>query len=371
MTDYSCYGHIVGLESDSGGGVYNVRSGPGLTHGVLFTASKGQYHLPVLEVRPDVQKQGREGRVYQWFHLAFQNGRTGWIREDFVALSGDCRLFGYGTISQRATTMSRDTNQSGVLPAPDAEETPEPPSPTPLPSADSERVKRASFLITAAFEGGSYAAYNNYDAGIVSYGLFQFTLSSSSLLAVLQRFWGRSDGRVANALREYEGRIRTRDRTMRDDTRFKALLLKAAEDPLMQQAQQAVATERYWDVVMRGYITPRQLKLPLSYALLFDMGINFGTNHGFVRLAERQLRVEERSVPGTNGITEQELIAHVARLRKESHYRQAARDNLPGLRVRGDFWVNLVNNEDWELAGDEQGNVNVNGRRVQVRNPVS
>jgi hypothetical protein len=90
-----------------------------------------------------------------------------------------------------------------------------------------------------------------------------------------------------------------------------------------------------------------------------------------VRLAERQLRVEERSVPGTNGITEQELIAHVARLRKESHYRQAARDNLPGLRVRGDFWVNLVNNEDWELAGDEQGNVNVNGRRVQVRNPVS
>jgi hypothetical protein len=48
---------------------------------------------------------------------------------------------------------------------------------------------------------------------------------------------------------------------------------------------------------------------------------------------------------------------------------QAERDNLPGLKRRGDFWVDLVNRGDWDLQGNAAGFVYVNGKPVQVRNP--
>jgi hypothetical protein len=100
------------------------------------------------------------------------------------------------------------------------------------------------------------------------------------------------------------------------------------------------------------------------------MGINFGTRHGFLGKAEEELGVPSKSRVGDNGITEEQLITRLAELRRDSHYRQAERDNLPGLKVRGDFWVNLVNGDDWRLQGDADGKLTVkSGKVVQVRNP--
>jgi len=81
------------------------------------------------------------------------------------------------------------------------------------------------------------------------------------------------------------------------------------------------------------------------------------------------LGIPTRSVVGTNGVTEQMLITRVAELRKQSHDRQAERDNLPGLRLRGDFWMNLATAGDWNMYGDSTSTLTVNGRRFNGRTP--
>jgi hypothetical protein len=111
-------------------------------------------------------------------------------------------------------------------------------------------------------------------------------------------------------------------------------------------------------------------RLPLSYALLFDMAINFGPGHGYIRRAEESFGLKPMSRVGTNGITEEQLTTRIAELRRDAHYRQADRDNLPGLKVRGDFWVNITQQGDWQLQGDRDGLVYPKkGRSAQVRRP--
>ena len=235
---------------------------------------------------------------------------------------------------------------------------------------ESDRVREAAFNITSAFDGSTYSTVQNFDAGIVSYGRFGFTLAAGSLTTVLEDYVSNSDSDTATELAGYMNQVRNRDPMLRDDMTFRDLLIEAGNDPVMQAAQDKLATESYWNLVQEGSIVPRGIQTPLGQAFLFDMAIQFGPNHGFIRLAEQNLGVEDRSRVGDNGITEEELITEIARLRKESHDRQAERDNLPNLSLRGDFWVNLIEQGDWQLQGDENGNVEVlPDRFVQVRNP--
>lgn len=237
--------------------------------------------------------------------------------------------------------------------------------------ADYERTKRASFFITSAFEG-SFSAYQTYDRGIVSYGFLQFTLGSGSLGRVLERYLAKSSTPTADALRRgYQQRVAQKDTTLREDARFKELLIAAAAEPVMIDAQFDSATLDYWDVVMKNYIQRRgNIRYPLSYALFFDMGVNFGVNHSFARRAEESLGVTPNTRTGENGITEEQLILRMAELRRDSHYKQAAEQGLGGLRVRADFWMNIVAVGDWYLQGDAGGFLEPKpGRKVQVRNP--
>lgn len=255
----------------------------------------------------------------------------------------------------------------------DTGELPQLPENVDLDPADYHRVRLAALNITRAFEGGSYSSYQNYDRGIVSYGIMQFTLAAGSLGEVMERYFQRSDSLTARTLQiDYGERIAARDENLRQDERLRTLLTEAANEAAMQDAQQAVAELRYWNVVLKNYVQRRgNLVYPLTYALLFDMGIHFGTDHPFVRLAEEALGVPPNSRPGANGITEQQLMQKLAELRRDSHYRQAERDQLPGLKVRGDFWVKLIAAGDWYLQGDSEGFVEVKpGVRVQVRKPT-
>lgn len=239
--------------------------------------------------------------------------------------------------------------------------------------ADYERTKYAAFAITRAFEGGGFASYNNYDSGVVSYGIMQFTLGSGSLDKVLMLYLSNSQSITARTLQaEYAERIRKRDAKLRYDERLRELLSMAASEAAMQSAQFSVATTDYWDVVMRNYVQRRgNLRYPLTYALLFDMGIHFGVNHPYARLAEESLGVPANSRVGNNGITEKQLTSRIAELRRDAHYRQADKTGFNGLRVRGDFWVKITaQDQDWYLQGDAEGNVMPkSGRNVQVRNP--
>lgn len=360
----------------------NVRSGPGTNFAIAFKGPVGMSGLEILEVQVDAeQTPSDEGKVFQWFKLVFHGGAVGWVRDDLLSIQGDLSAFGYGVLplDTFAFALTRDLAKAAPekqdkAPAPEKKAADkagaEPPTPKePVAGDNIDRVQKAALAITAAFEGGGYHAYNNYDDGIISYGLIQFTLAAGTLAVVLDKYLARSQSDVANALRGYRDRIRAADPNLRHDENLKNLLLRAAEDPAMQDAQNDLAIANYWDRLMRDYISPRQYKTPLGLALLFDIAVNFGVGDWFVRKAEEQLGIPSGSVAGTNGVTEEQVIKIVTDLRKISHDKQAARDNLPGLRVRGDFWVDLVQRGDWNLQGDDGGFVNVNGRPVQVREP--
>nr|MBN1230199.1 chitosanase [Anaerolineae bacterium] len=234
-----------------------------------------------------------------------------------------------------------------------------------------ERTRLAAFAITSAWEGGKgYANYQTYDAGIISYGRFQFTLASGSLWTVVDGYLQRSSSVIAQQLRPYADRIRARDVTLRNDPALKDLLIRAAEEDAMKDAQDAIVIDRYWNPAMssasvRGVITS------LGQALFFDMAIQHGPFHPYIQRAEAFYGVPAKSHLGDNGITEQQLIERTAIERQLFLTDFANRKNLPGVKKRGDFWVDLVDKEDWNLEGDTGGNVFVWGAPVQVKTPDS
>ncbi len=235
---------------------------------------------------------------------------------------------------------------------------------------DMERIKKAAFNITTAFEGGGYGSFQNFDAGIISYGRFQFTLASGALFTLLEDYLQRASGPTADGLRPYLPRVRDRDESLRHDPELKRLLREAAGDPLMQQAQDDLATDKFWKLVQGLSIQPRNLHTPLGQALIFDMAINHGPRHNMIGLAEQALGVPPKSRIPDNGLHEPDLIARVAAIRQERLHRLADKHGWEGLRQRGDFWVRLIAQGDWDLQGDPDGSLEVKpGRRVQVRNP--
>ncbi|MCU0464221.1 MAG: SH3 domain-containing protein [Anaerolineae bacterium] len=390
----------------------NVRSGPGTNSDLAFTVPVGMDSLKILDIQPDAEGKAKDGKLYQWFKLTFHGGAVGWVRDDLIDLTGDCGGQGYGSYTERTfafvqvrtettvVTVAQAVSPSApaptisvVAPAPSQPE-PTPPAPAPampaptvpapapvnpapvavdtppLDAAGLERVRRAAFSITQAFEGKGYPAYQNYDTGVVSYGRFQFTLAAGSLGTVVKRYVERSLTPTADQLRnEYLPRVLGRDEQLRQDTRFRDLLVAAANEDVMKRVQNEVASEGYWSRMLTLSAQSRGIVLPLSLALLFDIAINFGVMHGLLTAAEGEFGAPQKSKVGQNGVTEQQLIARVADIRKRSHDRQAERDNLPGLRVRGDFWVSLIASGDWQMQGDADGNIKVKGQPLQVRNP--
>lgn len=351
----------------------NVRSGPGTDFDVAFKGAVGTAELVVQQVRVDSQSNHLNGKVYQWFQLQFPDGTQGWVRDDLLDIQGDCSAYGYNTFSMPTYAFGVSRREKSAAPA--AKKTQAAPAIT-LASASSvtsenelDRVRRAALAVTAAFEGSGYAAYNNYDAGIISYGIIQFTLAAGTLSSIVNQYLLTSRTAVAEELRVYKDRISSRDANLRDDANLKRILIAASDEPEMRQAQDNLATANYWTRLVDNYITPRGYQFPLTYALLFDIGVNFGVGDGFVRMAEKEYGIPSVSDPSTSGISEEQIITKVAELRRRSHYKQAERDNLPGLKLRGDFWVKLVQQGDWNFQGDMESNMLVNGRKVQVRTP--
>jgi hypothetical protein len=349
----------------------NVRSGPGTNFSLAFTVPVGMDSLKLLDVQPDSESKDKDGKIYQWFKITFHGGAVGWIRDDLIDLIGPCGDFGYDNYASR--TFAFPVTRS----VPDSQP-PVEPEPLPTPSDhnasfdpfDLERIRRSAFAITQVFEGRGYPAFQNFDRGLVSYGRFQFTLAAGSLGTVVKRFTDRSLTMVADSLRrDYLPRVIARDAALQHDTRFRDLLISAADEQVMRAVQNEVATEGFWNRMLDLSARPRGIKLPLSLALLFDISINFGVQHGLITRAEDELNIPQRSVVGQHGVSEQQLMAQVADVRKRSHDRQADNEGLPGLKVRGDFWVNLTVNNDWNLIGDANGDILVKGARVQVRAP--
>lgn len=384
----------------------NVRSGPTTSQELIFKVPAGMSGQRILDVQVDAENKDKDGKVYQWFQLQFDGGAVGWVRDDLLEVQGDLTAFGYrdlseltfafsmirgavvttqsepGTTTQEPATAESTTTATATGSGASIGPVWQAPGPTTVPvlapvlatgdfpdaDADTDRVRAASFQLTAAWEGG-FRAINTYDSGIVSYGFLQFTLAGGSLITVIDRYLASSQSDTANSLRAYQQRVTDRDPMLAKDQNFIDLLKAAADDPPMIEAQYEVGTTGYWKSVVDGYITGRALKYPLTWALLFDMGVNFGVNHGFVRLAEKDLGVPARSKPADNGMHEEQLTTYIAQLRKRSHDRQAEKTGYAGLKRRGDFWMQLVTSGDWYLRGDASGQVYPNSRTINVVNP--
>lgn len=371
----------------------NARAGAGTHYAVVTTVPVGAEVSQVSEIRLDEESKGLNGKLYLWFKVKLTSGADVWIRDDLLDLLGDCTPLGYGVYTERAFAFAiqRSTLEPGTQPAApvpdDASRPVTPPPPTPdepvtepalppvvLPEepptvGEMERIRRAAFGISAAFEGGGYATYQNYDAGIISFGRFQFTLGAGTLATVVNRFLERSQSEGAARLRTYQARIIQRDPSLRHDAELKQCLISVAFEPDMMKVQDEVATEGYWERVLTITAQPRGIRTALGLALVFDIAINFGVLNQLIGLAEGDLGVPLKSRLGENGVTEYQFLAALAERRRRGHYMQAERDNLPGLKRRGDFWVDLVNRGDWDLQGNPAGFVYVNGKPVQVRNP--
>ena len=157
---------------------------------------------------------------------------------------------------------------------------------TPLDNHVVNEFDRA-FKLTQSVESGKqiYAAYQNSDKGIVSYGCIQFTLHSGNLQDVVERFTAASDSSAADTLRKYIPWPQNLE-SLRHDKQFAQALKTAAHEQPMQAAQIAVAKEKFWDPAQQK-AADLGLNSALSKAILFDTNVQGGMNIICKRTNER------------------------------------------------------------------------------------
>ncbi|MFN8373749.1 MAG: hypothetical protein U0694_12855 [Anaerolineae bacterium] len=361
------------IRRDAGTTEINVRKTPGRSQtNVQSKLAAGSANLAILEVKEDEKgEKGSGDKVYQWFKLRLPDKTEGWVRDDLLDIVGDCTAFGYGVVAK--ATQAFTLKRNPVIVNPDG-------GGTPLdPTGEGERVRKLAFNITSTFEGGGenkgYTMYQNdaSDAGVVSFGRFQFTLTAGTLGQLLERYFVNASGDTANQLRTtYLERIKKKDRTLRTDETLKGL-------PQKSGLEQAMAMPRTrWRRMCTGR-KPRSGTRSTTFrrrwgkALIFDMMIHHGAGNLDTRYLEWTLTELKSPATWKPGITVSERVQFIARLaqrRRDELYRQAG-NRASGLKVRGDFWMTLVQNGDWNLVGDAQGIITPkSGRTVNARNPL-
>ncbi len=153
------------------------------------------------------------------------------------------------------------------------------PRSTPWPFAP-DRWRGTIWAITSIFESGrpagDPAAYQNIDAGIISYGKHQATLQSGTLQRVIDAYLQKSDSPVALAIRQdYAARIAARDASLRHDPRLKELLIAASGDPEMIAAQDEIFDHGFYQPAV-NQARLHNLSSPLGLACLYDTQIQGG-----------------------------------------------------------------------------------------------
>jgi len=175
---------------------------------------------------------------------------------------------------------------------------------------DPERWRNVIWRITSVFESGrpegNPAAYQTVDAGIISYGKHQATLQSGTLAAVLDEYLRRSQSDTARALEaEYAARIRNRDASLRNDGRLKALLLQAAQEQAMVQAQDEVFARNFYQPAVE-HARRRGLRSPLGLANVYDTRIQGGLSI-VAEATESRLGGSGVGKVGLNGVIDEEM----------------------------------------------------------------
>ncbi len=174
---------------------------------------------------------------------------------------------------------------------------------------DPAKWRAVIWSITSIFESGrpegNPATYQTYDAGIVSYGKHQATLAAGSLGQVLDAYYARSQSNTSQRLQEeFDARVKTKDESLRNDEEFKLLLLDAATEQAMVEAQDSVFDQFYYQPAI-AKAQQCALTSPLGLAVVYDIRIQGGWSQVLARLTARL----GNSVVGQNGTTEEQWIA--------------------------------------------------------------
>lgn len=199
---------------------------------------------------------------------------------------------------------------------PKIEEKPAPPPALFEGEFEPAKWRQTIWAITSIFESGSPegnpAAYQTYDAGVISFGKHQATLASGTLNRVLQAYLSRSSSGTAQALRnEYAARVAQMDASLRHDGRIKQLLLEAAQEPAMSEAQDTVFEESFYKPAVTA-AREYNVRSPLGLAALYDTNIQGGLHIVLPRVTERL-----GGKIGEKGITEPQWIGAFLDLREE------------------------------------------------------
>lgn len=143
-----------------------------------------------------------------------------------------------------------------------------------------DRWRSTIWAITSIFESGRPEGdptdYQNTDAGIVSYGKHQATLQSGTLQHVIDAYLRLSNSPTSRTIQqEYSARIAARDETLRHDQRLKTLLIAAASEQEMRDAQDEVFAQGFYQPAI-AQARQHNLTSPLGLACLYDTQIQGG-----------------------------------------------------------------------------------------------
>ena len=166
-----------------------------------------------------------------------------------------------------------------------------------FPAGDSADSFVRAYNLTQLIESGgkAFAAYQNSDKGIVSYGCIQFTLQSGNLQDVVERFTAKSNSQAASTLRRFLAWPSNLE-TLRHDQQFASALKSAANEDTMRDAQLAVTKEKFWSPA-EAKAADLGLTSALSKAILFDTNVQGGMHTICARTNKRvagQLVSEQR-----------------------------------------------------------------------------
>lgn len=178
------------------------------------------------------------------------------------------------------------------------------------------------------------------DTGNLTYGRFQTTLSSGNLY-ILIKDYVEEGGQYSDAFKPFLTQLQRKDTSLNHDTKFRDLLKKAGNDPVMHSVQDEFFTKVYW-ASADAFFTKNSFTLPLSLAIIHDSFIHSGGILNF-------LRNRFAAVPPAAGGSEKRWITDYLNARHDwlaNHERKDLRNSS----YRTKELKKLVAANHWDLA---------------------
>jgi chitosanase len=220
----------------------------------------------------------------------------------------------------------------------------------------STRKKRLAKAIVSVFEtgkvGGDYAAVALLPDGAgVSYGIHQATDRGGNLDQIILRY-ADLGGAYSSPLSAYLEKLDDNE-----TARFSGIdeappwlvqfideLKKASSDPIMRQAQDQIFDEQYWQPAAEQ-CRAMKLKLPLSWAVVYDTCIHSGPN------GVGRIRRKFPQVPPSRGGDEREWTRAYVNARRNWLANYGEEGHIVRRTVvRMDVFLALMDAYNWELA---------------------